>query len=147
METLGGLGPHPNIVSLVRVCTVGSMCLILFMFIFQKYSFLPFDLDPMYVVMEYMCHGDLLGFLRASRGHHGMYHISPGTRYQPPTLNLCSRDLLNVATKIANGMRYLSDRKVLLHILLVFMLYSFTFHIHCYFAFRSCIVHCVLRMF
>ena len=69
---------------------------------------------PMYIVMEYMCHGDLLGFLRASRGHHGFYHISPGTRYQPPTLNLCSRDLLNVATKIANGMRYLSDRKVLL---------------------------------
>lgn len=69
-------------------------------------------IGPMYVVMEYMCHGDLLGFLRASRGHHGLYNISPGTRYQPPTLNLCSRDLLNVATKIANGMRYLSDRKV-----------------------------------
>ena len=81
---------------------------------FQKHCFLPVDLDPMYVVMEYMCHGDLLGFLRASRGHHGMYHISPGSRYQPPTLNLCSRDLLNVATKIANGMQYLSDRKVLL---------------------------------
>ena len=64
------------------------------------------------MVMEYMCHGDLLGFLRASRGHYGLYHISPGTRYQPPTLNLCSRDLLNIATKIANGMRYLSDRKV-----------------------------------
>lgn len=119
METLSGLGPHPNIVSLVRVCTVGSMCLILYMSISKS---LPLDLDPMYVVMEYMCHGDLLGFLRASRGHHGMYHISPGTRYQPPTLNLCSRDLLNVATKIANGMRYLSDRKVLLHTLLVSML-------------------------
>ena len=25
METLAGLGPHPNIVSLIRVCTVGSM--------------------------------------------------------------------------------------------------------------------------
>jgi hypothetical protein len=24
METLAGLGPHPNIVSLLRVCTVGS---------------------------------------------------------------------------------------------------------------------------
>ena len=70
--------------------------------------------DPMYVVMEYMCHGDLLGFLRASRGHHGLYHISPGIRYQPPTFNLCSRDLLNVAAKIANGMRYLADRKVLI---------------------------------
>lgn len=97
----------------------------------------------MYVVMEYMCHGDLLGFLRASRGHHGMYHISPGTRYQPPTLNLCSRDLLNVATKIANGMRYLSDRKV--------TSYCACFHVvrihHYCCAFRSYIVHCVLRMF
>ena len=67
--------------------------------------------------MEYMCHGDLLGFLRGCRDHHGMYTISPGNRYQPPSLQLCSRDLLNMATKIANGMRYLADRKVSCHVL------------------------------
>ena len=64
------------------------------------------------MIMEYMCHGDLLGFLRSCRGHPGMYTVSPGHRYQTPTLQLCSRDLLNMATKIASGMCYLSDRKV-----------------------------------
>ena len=64
------------------------------------------------MVMEYMCHGDLLGFLRASRGIPNMFSISPGARYQPPPLGLCSRDIINFAIKIANGMRYLADRKV-----------------------------------
>ncbi len=68
--------------------------------------------EPIYVVMEYMCHGDLLGFMRASRGHHGMYTISPGIYNQPPCLTLSSRDLLSIGAKIANGMRYLADRKV-----------------------------------
>lgn len=95
----------------------------------------------MYVVMEYMCHGDLLGFLRASRGHYGVYHVSPGTRYQPPTFNLCSRDLLNFATKIANGMRYLADRKVVY----LRMLYYISFK-H-YLLFRLCTEPCVPKMF
>ena len=65
------------------------------------------------MVMEYMCHGDLLGFLRASRGHYGMYTVSPGFRnYQPPNLQLSSRDLLGIAAKVSNGMRFLTDRKV-----------------------------------
>lgn len=91
MELLASLGPHPNIVSLMRVCTVGK---------------------PLYMVLEYMCHGDLLGFLRASRGHYGMYTISPGIRNQPPCLHLSSRDLLSIAAKVANGMRFLADRKL-----------------------------------
>ncbi len=62
--------------------------------------------------MEYMCHGDLLGFLRASRGHSGRYTVSPGLGYQPPAINLYPRDLLNIGAKIANGMHYLADRKV-----------------------------------
>lgn len=65
--------------------------------------------------MEYMCHGDLLGFLRCSRGHQSMFTISPGIRNQPPCLNLSSRDIITIATKIANGMRYLTDRKVKMH--------------------------------
>ena len=64
------------------------------------------------MIMEYMCHGDLLGFLRSCRNYRGMYAVSPGPRYQPPALQLCSRDLINMATKIANAMRFLADRKV-----------------------------------
>ena len=66
----------------------------------------------LYMVMEYMCHGDLLGFLRCSRGHQSMFTISPGIGNHPPCLRLSSRDLITIATKIANGMRYLADRKV-----------------------------------
>lgn len=89
-----------------KCCNMNCVYLCLFL------CLLPSHTEPIYMVVEYMCHGDLLGFLRASRGIHNMYSISPGTRYHPPTLNLCSRDIVNFATKIANGMRYLADRKV-----------------------------------
>ena len=126
MELLSSIGPHPNIVSLVRVCTVGSERRTHTHTHTQSYlhthkhassfharvSLCCFSPEPIYMVMEYMCHGDLLGFMRASRGHHGLYTVSPGTRYQPPSLTLSSRDLLNVASKIAKGMRFLADRKV-----------------------------------
>ena len=114
MDMLSGIEEHPNIVSLVRVCSVGSEWLLCSWVEQGRVIFPPFSslIEPLYMMMEYMCHGDLLGFLRACRGHHGMYAVSPGNRYQPPSLQLCSRDLLNMATKIANGMHYLADRKV-----------------------------------
>lgn len=64
------------------------------------------------MVLEYMCHGDLLGFLRASRGHHGLYTVFPGKREQLPSLNLTSRDIINIATKISSGMMFLEKKKV-----------------------------------
>ena len=68
------------------------------------------------MIMEYMSHGDLLGFLRASRGHYGMYTVNPGIRnHQPPNLQLSSRDLLSIGAKVANGMRFLADRKVCIY--------------------------------
>jgi serine/threonine protein kinase len=92
MDMLASLGPHPNLVSLLRVCTVDQ---------------------PLYMVMEYMSHGDLLGFMRASRGHYSMYTVNPGLRnQQPPNLQLSSRDLLSISAKVASGMRFLADRKV-----------------------------------
>eukprot|EP00731_Ephydatia_muelleri_P021131 Em0013g858a len=92
MEHLARLESHPNVVGLLRVCTVES---------------------PVCMVVEYMCHGDLLGFLRASRGHHGMYTVFPSSDDNlPPQVNLTSRDLISIATKIASGMAFLADRKV-----------------------------------
>jgi hypothetical protein len=92
MDQLSCIDEHPNLVSMLRVCSVEQ---------------------PLYIVMEYMMHGDLLGFLRASRGHYGMYTVSPGFRnHQPPNLQLSSRDLLGIAAKVANGMRFLADRKI-----------------------------------
>ena len=118
MEQLASLGQHPNIVSLVRVCTVGSEwtlppALLNSRVVHLKLCFSHPSLpEPLYMVMEYMCYGDLLGFLRCSRGHQSMFTISPGIGNHPPCLRLSSRDLINIATKIANGMRYLADRKV-----------------------------------
>ena len=63
------------------------------------------------MVMEYMCHGDLLGFLRATRGHDNMYTVLPGVK-ETPKLKLTSRDLLNISTQVASGMHFLSENKV-----------------------------------
>ena len=66
---------------------------------------------PICMVMEYMCHGDLLGFLRATRGHDNMYTVLPGMK-ETPRLKLTSRDLLNIITQVASGMHFLSENKV-----------------------------------
>ena len=68
-------------------------------------------IGPMYMVMEYMCHGDLLGFLRATRGRENMYTVLPGMK-ETPKLKLTSRDLLNIITQVASGMHFLSENKV-----------------------------------
>lgn len=64
------------------------------------------------MVMEYMCHGDLLGFLRSTRGHDKMYTVSPGNNNPPIHLKPTSRDLLKIATQITCGMQFLAERKV-----------------------------------
>lgn len=91
MEQLAQLEPHPNIVGLIRVCSVSR---------------------PVYMVMEYMCHGDLLGFLRTTRGHTDMYSVFPGTKKLPTHLKLTSRDLLNIIRQVATGMQFLSEQKI-----------------------------------
>ena len=61
------------------------------------------------VVVEYVPHGDLLGYLRKSRGVHDVYYDDP--EIQPQT-NLTSQQLVTFAWEIADGMEFLSFNKV-----------------------------------
>ena len=68
-----------------------------------------FVLDPLLVLIEYVPYGDLLGYLRRSRGLNDTYFNSPDRK---PETNLTSKQLMKFAWQIADGMAYLSSRKV-----------------------------------
>ena len=61
------------------------------------------------VIVEYIPYGDLLGYLRKSRGAHDNYYNVPG--FQTPS-HLTSRQLLSFAWQIADGMEFLASMKV-----------------------------------
>ena len=56
-----------------------------------------------------MPYGDLLGYLRKSRGLNDTYFNNPDRK---PETNLTSKQLMRFACQIADGMAYLSSRKV-----------------------------------
>ena len=56
-----------------------------------------------------MPYGDLLGYLRKSRGLNDTYFNNPDRK---PETNLTSKQLMRFACQIADGMTYLSSRKV-----------------------------------
>ena len=64
--------------------------------------------DPLLIVLEYLPYGDLLGYLRKSRGHSDVYNSGEKT----PTSSLSATDLLSFAWMIADGMEYLAKMKV-----------------------------------
>ena len=68
-----------------------------------------FVLDPLLVLIEYVPYGDLLGYLRKSRGLNDTYFNNPDRK---PETNLTSKQLMKFAWQIADGMTYLSSRKV-----------------------------------
>ena len=68
-----------------------------------------FILDPLLVLIEYVPYGDLLGYLRKSRGLSDTYFNNPDRK---PKTNLTSKLLMKFAWQIADGMAYLSSRKV-----------------------------------
>ena len=68
-----------------------------------------FLLDPLLVLIEYVPYGDLLGYLRKSRGLSDTYFNNPDRK---PETNLTSKQLMRFAWQIADGMAYLSSRKV-----------------------------------
>ena len=76
------------------------------------------------IVLEYLPYGDLLGYLRKSRGHEDSYN----TGEKRPNSKLTEKDLLSFAWMIANGMNYLASMKVS-HV---------TIRLHHYFHRRPC---------
>ena len=80
-------------------------------FILELYKIRAFSfiLDPLLVLIEYVPYGDLLGYLRKSRGLNDTYFNNPDRK---PETNLTSKQLMKFSWQIADGMAYLSSRKV-----------------------------------
>ena len=61
------------------------------------------------MLIEYVPYGDLLGYLRKSRGLNDTYYKDPDIK---PQTNLTSQQLMKFAWQIADGMSYLSSKSV-----------------------------------
>ena len=61
------------------------------------------------VLVEYAPHGDLLGYLRKSRGVQDNYYSDPSVK---PHTSITSKGLLKFSWEICDGMAYLSSKKV-----------------------------------
>ena len=66
-------------------------------------------IEPLLVLIEYVPYGDLLGFLRKSRGLNDTYFKDPAMK---PQTNLTAEQLMKFAWQVADGMCYLSSKKV-----------------------------------
>ena len=62
----------------------------------------------MMLILEYVPYGDLLGYLRKSRGIEDKYYNCPESWQEEVT----SYDLLSFAQQIASGMSFLASKKV-----------------------------------
>ena len=61
-------------------------------------------------MVEYAQYGDVLGYLRKSRGVRDNYYSDPSIQ---PRTSLTSKQLLKFAWEISDGMDYLSKKKVI----------------------------------
>ena len=66
-------------------------------------------IDGPFVIIEYVPYGDLLGYLRRSRGATDRYYDEPEIE---PTTNLTSQQMLKYAWQITDAMRYIASKKV-----------------------------------
>ncbi|CAH3159135.1 unnamed protein product [Porites evermanni] len=89
MSLLKQLDPHPHVIRLYGCVTTEERPL---------------------VVVEYAQFGDLLGYLRKSRGMRDNYYSDPSIK---PITSLTSKQLLKFAWEISNGMEYLSMKKII----------------------------------
>ena len=67
------------------------------------------SIESLYVIIEYVPYGDLLGYLRRSRGLHDCYYEYPEIK---PATYLTSEQILTFAWQIADGMQYISSKRV-----------------------------------
>ena len=73
-------------------------------------------IDGPFVIIEYVPYGDLLGYLRRSRGATDCYYDDPEIE---PTTNVTSQQMLKYAWQISDAMRYIASKKVLLTVLFI----------------------------
>ncbi|PFX15670.1 Tyrosine-protein kinase receptor Tie-2 [Stylophora pistillata] len=86
LYTMKQLKPHPRVIRLLGCVTESGALLVL---------------------IEYVPFGDLLGYLRKSRGLNDTYFDDPDIR---PQTNLTSQQLMKFSWQIADGMSYLSSK-------------------------------------
>ncbi|XP_022804176.1 tyrosine-protein kinase receptor Tie-1-like [Stylophora pistillata] len=89
LEVMKRLKPHPHVIKLLGCVT---------------------ESEPLLVLIEYVPFGDLLGYLRKSRGLNDTYYKDPHIK---PQTNLTSQQLMNFAWQIADGMSYLSSKSII----------------------------------
>jgi len=89
LNTMKKLDSHPNVVQLLG-CVTKS--------------------EPIMGITEYAPFGDLLGYLRKSRGLRDSYYNDPDIK---PRSSLSSKQLLGFSRDIASGMEFLSLKKII----------------------------------
>jgi len=89
LEIIKQLKPYPHIIKVLGCVT---------------------ESEPLLVLMEYVPFGDLLGYLRKSRGLNDTYFKDPDIK---PKTSLTSLQLMKFAWQIADGMAYLSSKRII----------------------------------
>ncbi|CAH3164508.1 unnamed protein product, partial [Pocillopora meandrina] len=89
LDTMKQLKPHPHVIKLLGCVT---------------------ESEQLLVLIEYVPFGDLLGYLRKSRGLKDTYYKDPDFK---PQTNLTSQQLMKFAWQIADGMCYLSSKSII----------------------------------
>ena len=67
------------------------------------------SIEPVLVLIEYVPYGDLLGYLRKSGELNNTYFKDPDMK---PQTSLTAEQLMKFAWQVADGMGYLSSKKV-----------------------------------
>ena len=95
----------------VHIIVIERYCFILcpFELTFEDFLIISVTIEPLLVLIEYVPYGDLLGYLRKSRGLNDTYFKDPDMK---PQTNLTAEQLMKFAWQVADGMCYLSSKKV-----------------------------------